>query len=238
MIIFMLHEKPSLMKLRSLSALFIFFTTFTLSAQDQIILLNGDQIDAKVLEVGDDIRYKRAELLDGPIYVLDKARVRKIVYANGFTETFNGAAADNSSFYAGNTWLRMEGGKYYEGDRPLTKDEFLGLLATQPGTLQTFESGRATLTAGKVVAGLGLVIAVSGYAKALRDGNTAYSGSTAPGVGRLLSGLGIGVVGVVIGSGGARKMKDSVEAYNFQLGRSGHVVPALSSDGVGIVVRF
>ncbi|HRY31396.1 MAG TPA: hypothetical protein P5531_00315 [Bacteroidales bacterium] len=63
--------------------------TFSLPAQDIIILQNGDEINAKVTEIGiDEIRYKRASNPDGPTIVIAKSDVFMIKYKNGSKDVF------------------------------------------------------------------------------------------------------------------------------------------------------
>ncbi len=61
----------------------------SLAAQDIIILRNGDEINAKVTEIGiDEIRYKRASNPDGPTIVIAKSDVFMIKYKNGSKDVF------------------------------------------------------------------------------------------------------------------------------------------------------
>ena len=56
---------------------------------DNIILNNGDEISAKVLEISEyEIKYKKCENLQGPFYTIDKSRVFMIQYANGTKDVF------------------------------------------------------------------------------------------------------------------------------------------------------
>lgn len=56
---------------------------------DQLVMRNGDLIDAKILEVGvDEIRYKRCNRDDGPDYVVSKSDALSIRFANGDVERF------------------------------------------------------------------------------------------------------------------------------------------------------
>lgn len=61
-----------------------------LFAQDVITLRSGETINGKVAEVGTtEIRYYKADNVDGPVYVANKAEVVQIVYANGTKDVFN-----------------------------------------------------------------------------------------------------------------------------------------------------
>ncbi|MBI3510345.1 MAG: hypothetical protein HY064_06755 [Bacteroidetes bacterium] len=74
------------MKKYFLSLLFIFAVSFAF-AQDKIYKVGGDIIAAKVTEVGtSEIKYKKWDNMDGPVYVIAKTEVIKIVYENGSVE--------------------------------------------------------------------------------------------------------------------------------------------------------
>lgn len=77
--------------MRSFCLLLLFLAGFvSAQAQDKIYRKNGKTLEARVLEVGtDDIRYKLFGQDDSPVYVLERDRVSKIVYANGRTEKFD-----------------------------------------------------------------------------------------------------------------------------------------------------
>lgn len=54
---------------------------------DIIMLKNGDEISAKVTEIGTtEIKYKQCSNVDGPTYTLKKQDIFKIKYANGTSE--------------------------------------------------------------------------------------------------------------------------------------------------------
>ena len=53
-------------------------------AQDNIVLKNGDEINAKISEVGEsNIKYRKFNNLDGPIYTKSKDEIFYIKYSNG-----------------------------------------------------------------------------------------------------------------------------------------------------------
>jgi hypothetical protein len=70
-----------------------------LAAQDKVFLRNGSKIEALVTEVdADNIRFKRFENQEGPLYVISKAEVERIDYANGHREEFAKASGQASSY--------------------------------------------------------------------------------------------------------------------------------------------
>lgn len=59
-------------------------------AQDIITFTNGEQVKAKVLEVGEnEIKYQKFENSGGPTYTKSIKSIFKVKYANGQEDTFN-----------------------------------------------------------------------------------------------------------------------------------------------------
>lgn len=58
-------------------------------AQDNIILRTGEEVKAKVEEVGlNEVKYKRADNMNGPLYTIPKSQVFMIKYENGTKDVF------------------------------------------------------------------------------------------------------------------------------------------------------
>ena len=54
---------------------------------DKLILKSGDEFVVKIIEISDkEIKYKRCDNYDGPLYTISKSKVYAIVYSNGVTE--------------------------------------------------------------------------------------------------------------------------------------------------------
>lgn len=68
---------------------FLFVCKITI-AQDLIFKTNGDEIEAKVLEITPvEVKYKMFNFQDGPTYVLNKTDVFMIKYPNGQKDVFS-----------------------------------------------------------------------------------------------------------------------------------------------------
>jgi len=67
--------------------IFSILLSFSAFAQDIIIKKSGEEIKAKILEVAiNEIKYKRYDFQDGPLYTLSKDDVLLIRYENGVNE--------------------------------------------------------------------------------------------------------------------------------------------------------
>lgn len=64
--------------------------TYNSTDCDLIVLKNGDEIEAKVVEITTNkIKYNKCDNLNGPIYSLDKSQVFVIKYVNGTKEVIS-----------------------------------------------------------------------------------------------------------------------------------------------------
>lgn len=69
-----------------------FCTWLSVEAQDIIIFTNGDEVEAKVVEVSDtEIKYKTWSNLNGPTWVKKTTEIFMIHYENGTKQTFSTA---------------------------------------------------------------------------------------------------------------------------------------------------
>ncbi len=67
----------------------LFFPAKHLLAQDTLFHTSKGMLNVKILEITDtEIKYKSASNPDGPVYIIGKKDVKKIVYENGTVESF------------------------------------------------------------------------------------------------------------------------------------------------------
>ena len=72
-----------------------------MQAQDKIYRNNGKIVEAKIIEIGtSEIKYREIANPDGPVYILETDRVKKIVFADGRTQTFNDNLKDPEIYSA------------------------------------------------------------------------------------------------------------------------------------------
>ncbi|SOD89333.1 protein of unknown function [Spirosoma fluviale] len=119
---------------------------------DQIVLRNGDVIEAKVKEVGvNEIRYKKCDRQDGPDYTISKRDVLSIKYSNGEVERFT-AGSNSSSTNSGGNRTSYDSPTSPQNDGPRT-DPF-AIVAISAGGLAIFTGlGSLLLGAAAVVFG-------------------------------------------------------------------------------------
>ena len=67
----------------------LLFSSLFIKAQDTIVTRNGEKIISKLMEVNPtNVRYKRFDYQDGPLFTLEKQDIKFIVYANGMKDSF------------------------------------------------------------------------------------------------------------------------------------------------------
>ncbi len=81
--------------------LFFFWIALVISiaahSQDIIIKKTGDEVKVKIVEIGiNEIKYKRFDFQDGPVYTISKADVVLIKYENGVNEVIT-SGSNNSN---------------------------------------------------------------------------------------------------------------------------------------------
>jgi hypothetical protein len=77
------------MKPKPILIVLLLLFSCTIFSQDKIYRKNGKVVEAKIVEVSSsEVKYREYANPDGPIYVLEADRIKKIVFADGKTETF------------------------------------------------------------------------------------------------------------------------------------------------------
>lgn len=77
--------------MKKVFALFTFFLFISIvnKAQDTIIKINGDTVIAKIYEINPtQIKFKKFNFQNGPIYIENKSEIKYVIYSNGVKEKF------------------------------------------------------------------------------------------------------------------------------------------------------
>jgi len=80
-------KKTRFMRMFIFFILCLFFVSASLNAQDKVYRKNGEVLKVKIIEISStEIKYRIYGETDGPIYVLEKDRIKKIEYESGRVE--------------------------------------------------------------------------------------------------------------------------------------------------------
>jgi hypothetical protein len=125
-------------------------------AQDTIFMRNDQRIACKVFEVTPtEVKYKKLELSDGPLYTENKSAIDRIKYKNGFVEIFsetefpsikkeNAKQYDHTGKkYKDLTTIIGERTIYLYDNRPIGENDLHELLLSLNNTKLTEEIRRA-----------------------------------------------------------------------------------------------
>ena len=89
--------------MKQLFVMLLFLCSAVANAQDVIVKRDGSTILSKVLEVGEeDVKYKKSDNLDGPIYTIKKTELQAINYKNGAKDTFSEPVRENNRYLPNN----------------------------------------------------------------------------------------------------------------------------------------
>jgi hypothetical protein len=115
-----------------------FFITNLSFSQDIITKRTGEDIKAKIIEVGiSEIKYKKFDFQDSPIYSLSKQEVLIIRYQNGSKDIFNQETfTANSSSINSSSTNNSSNDLYLQGEKDANK-YYKGYKSAQTGTLIT-----------------------------------------------------------------------------------------------------
>ncbi len=163
-------------------------------AQDLIIFKTGEELKAKIAEVGlSDIKYKKDDNPDGPLYTTLKSQVFMIKYQNGTKDVFTAPSFTAPQAHGEKTLD-------YEGYRRLYRKKLAG------GIVMT------AIGAPLIIPGLALTIAGLSYAGHHNDPygngyNNGYGYNDNSGPGMAIAGIVLLGAGIPLTAVGAVKIK-------------------------------
>ena len=228
-------------------------------AVDVIVTKSAQRIEAKITEVSStEIKYKEANNLNGPLFVLTTAEISTIIYENGTVKVFDQQPAAQQSYgqpvgtygnpSSGNSKLlpiTKSDNYYLMGNQRMNEEQYMNFL--QQNCREAWEShrqGKKLWKDGWTCFGVGLGFelvggVLFGVGINSRDDDVVL-GCGIPGAIFLGAGSGLLVASVpCLVIGGIRK-NNSHEIYNAQCAKQ----TALSFDfkttgnGIGIAMRF
>lgn len=136
------------------------------SAHDVIVKLNGEQIQAMVIEVSDStVKFKRMDDPNGPVYVFNTSDIQYISYENGRVEVYNEARPEpkEPKYYAQRYDVRYKDIKYMYSPR-----DYVGRIGDPydpilTGVTSFFIPGLGQCIGGEWGRGLGIFAANIGF---------------------------------------------------------------------------
>ncbi len=211
---------------RLFTTLFLLCIAGMAMAQDVIVMKDQSTIMSKVLEItSTEIKYKKWDNQDGPLYSVSRSEIMSINYENGevefFTETANSQQKNNApQVQYLNSYMTYSGaGRLFLNGRVLSDIEVRNLVT--PQGYQQYLKGRRQAKTGFVLDVVGgIALAVAGAMKLFNDDLNTLGPSVVDTpafkteIALLASGLTVLGAGIIIGMFGSDNAQKVAETYN------------------------
>lgn len=221
---------------KTLTTLLMLSILASLAAQDVIFKRDGSVIDAVITERNEfDLRYRRFNYSDGPLFQVNLCDLDSIIYSNGDIEVFVLESEIDPPLIKDNL-----GHYYYHGTRITTK-EMVNLLSTKcPDAYIQYKSNRRDEIWGACLTGTGLIMLGFGLFCPIKH-YTPDGYYTAPG-NSLLTTFGsiFTIVGIPLWTIGSINRQNSYNLYNEYCKTQELVnfTVQRSEDGIGLALNF
>lgn len=226
-----------------------FFACLTLSvlADDVIITVDAERIDAIISEISDtEVKFKRKSNPDGPLVVMSTEKIATIIYSNGTVQAFDKKTPQTT--HRGNNQTasyeitKMGSNTYRYGSKVLDKYQYEQLLRnTCPNAYKLHHDGKLMMIIGPSVgAGLMAIGAIT-MGVTLSGNSNSIAGPIIGGILITTSAYG-GIIGVTVA--GAVKKNKALRMYNTQCASTATNSPDLKwslttgVNGIGIALNF
>jgi len=215
----------------------LLIVVMTMAAQDLIFKRDGTQIQAIIEQRNEnDIRYRRINYQNGPLFMVNLADLDSIIYSNGDVEIFVLESEIEPPL------IKDSKGHYYYHNQRITTDEMVNLLSTKcPEAYIQYKNNLRDEIWGACLTGAGIIMLGFGIATPVYK---SYYGYTYRPVGYdLLITFGsiFTVVGIPLWAVGSISRQNSYNLYNeycktqeivnFTIQRS-------SNGGIGLAMNF
>lgn len=108
----------------------LFSLSLSVKAQDTIIKRDGAKIVVKLTEVNpDNVRYKKFDYLDGPVFTLQKEEINYLAYSNGTKESFENYVPPviKGNISPPDLSMQTTGKYYYYKERRISEPDMLAI---------------------------------------------------------------------------------------------------------------
>ena len=198
-------------------------------AQDIITMKDGTDIQAKVLEVGqNEISYKKVSNLEGPTYKMGIADILMITYQNGEREMYNTKEKRAPTIPHGIMTYNSWSGKISISGETIPHE--MEEMYFYPEDHKSFKIGRSLSTVGCVLSFLGAL--PLGY----NLGDLAAGGDAD--LSMLVGGGTTMLLGLALAAAGGNRIKTAVANYNASLTFQPEFHVGSTPNGIGLALVF
>ena len=227
---------------------FLCFTLFSFIAysQDLITTKKGEDIQTKVLEINTtEVKYKKADNLEGPIYTILKSDILIIRYANGTKDIFNeekeivSPKTENSK---GN-YMSYRRNRYFLVGENISKDKMIYLLQEDKEAYSYYQRtnrlkiGSDICAVASIIFGTtSIIISLNNISKIREGKGTQSNGLTARAT--LIAGVACLIPAIILSSASNRNKRRAFETYNRNQERKVTLAPIIGRNSMGVTIKF
>jgi len=166
------------MKYSKLTFSLLLFHSFNTFSQDVATLKNCDDIQSKVSKIAEeDVKFIKLSYLPCPIDASNKSEIFMIKYKNSEKNILNDSDTNNSknSQVEYDKYLKIDFGslwnKYYEGEKKITKHEFVSIIKSHPAAYRQYKQGKGLSVTSDIIGLPSGIVLGSNLGTWVRSGN-------------------------------------------------------------------
>lgn len=214
---------------------------------DVIVLKDGTRIDVVLVEVTDNqVKYRKTNNPEGPLFVKEIANITSIIYANGEREDFNHSSqkaeativkkdeAKPTTIDAGKSGrIYRDNGHYLYNETYISSKEVARILQREnAAAYKKWQKADGMLIGGAVCIGVGGGLVIGGIFPAI-------SGQYGPALGLELSALVPLGIGLGLTLGASSHYNKAIDIYNSKFDQAAVQLRwGVSANGLGLAIAF
>lgn len=233
--------------MKNLLFVFIVLLGFASYAQDIITTKKGEDIKAKVLEITiHEVKYKKVENPDSPIYTLLKSDILMIRYENGSKDIFNeesketAKAEGNRETLSKNRISIVEGDHFLNGE-PISGGEMKSILFQDPEAKEIYKSsqrirtGSTLFAIGSIICSTAsIILSIDNLSRAEKVTDEELNRPLYP----LIPAVALCIPSLILRKVANRRKAEAIETYNRNQEKKISLIPTIGAGSAGLVIRF
>jgi hypothetical protein len=233
--------------MKNLLFVFIVLLGFTSYAQDIITTKKGEDIKAKVLEINiHEVKYKKVENPDSPIYTLLKSDILMIRYENGSKDIFNeesketAKAEGNRETLSKNRISIVEGDHFLNGE-PISGGEMKSILFQDSEAKEIYKSsqrirtGSTLFAIGSIICSTAsIILSIDNLSRAEKVTDEELNRPLYP----LIPAVALCIPSLILRKVANRRKAEAIETYNRNQEKKVSIIPTIGAGSAGLVIRF
>ena len=225
--------------MKNLLFIFIVLLGFTSYAQDIITTKKGEDIKAKVLEINiHEVKYKKVENPDSPIYTLLKSDILMIRYDNGSKDI---AKVDRNQATSSKNRISVVERDHFLNGEPISSGEMKSILFQDPEAKEIYKSsqrirtGSTLFAIGSIICSTAsIILSIDNLSRAEKVTDEELNRPLYP----LIPAVALCIPSLILRKIANRKKAEAIETYNRNQEKKVSIIPTIGAGSAGLVIRF